>query len=172
VLATTGFAIVLTMVSPPTGTASPLPQSTPFLAATAPLNWYGTYSIRDVGKKGVPKLNARQLRWLRRVEQWPGLQRPDLLLPDELRHPVLRFALPLPGVHVPLIVFNARTLNGWNPSVNPDFTLRAWIIGERCNTYFNPLQHQVVAATEAACTYIGTPPPTIPGGQPFLWQRK
>src|ERR1700676_177392 len=40
--------------APPTGTASPLPQSTPFLAATAPLNWYGTYSTRDVGKKGDP----------------------------------------------------------------------------------------------------------------------
>jgi hypothetical protein len=116
--------------------------------------WFGTYSVLDVDKPGVPKLTSIQLRWLGLIRKAPGYQK---------RWPYLRFTLQPAHLHLkgatPLVVFDA---DDWNPK-HAGFGL-FHVIGEPCNAAWSPDRHSYVGPSEASC--LGPPHyAPVPGQQ-------
>ncbi len=131
-----------------------------FDAARVPRTWYSTYRVEEIGRAGMPRLTERQRRWLHRVATWPAVVK---------RHPMLRFALPVGDVHVPLIVFDARTAIGWE--VGAPLAIPA--IGDYCSVLYSPELNELRPTTGADCNPIYDPHYQIPGSMPFrpAWMK-
>lgn len=113
--------------------------------------WFGTYSVLDVDKPGVPKLTFTQAHWLGLIRKAPGYQK---------RWPYLRFTFQPPHLHLkgatPLVVFDP---DGWTPKfVGGLFH----VIGEPCNAAWSPETQSYMGPSESACLG-GIHYPPVPG---------
>jgi hypothetical protein len=99
--------------------------ATPQPLPTAP--GYGTYSVLDIGKGGIPQLTAHQRAWLQLIHDDPTYR-------SRWRH--LRFAPRVAEDHLPVVVFDADPeTQGHVFSLAYDQFL---IIGDACNAAFDP----------------------------------
>ena len=114
--------------------------------------WFGSYSVSDIGKAGVPALSSRQKAWIGAVRCTPAYAR---------RWGNLRFLpAPIAGIFdgfgpappreikltVPLVVFDT---NGWTPAFKAYGYFH--IIGEDCRTQFNLVTHSLIGPVNGAC---------------------
>jgi hypothetical protein len=115
---------------PPDDGAGPNPKASPETSN------YDTYSVRDVEKAGTPRLDAKQSAWLRLIHADPAYFR----IWNRLRWTLV-------AVHdqrTPVIVFDFDP----NYYTNGPYSLEYdefRIIGESCNTAFDPSERDVVA---------------------------
>jgi hypothetical protein len=108
--------------------------------------WFGTYSVLDVGKPGVPQLTALQARWLHLIRAVPAYAK---------RWQYSRFAKQPPNKYPsvpPLVVFDAQGLD--RLSENDVAAYEAWfhVIGEPCYATYTPSRKMYVGQTSAACS--------------------
>jgi hypothetical protein len=109
--------------------------------------WFGTYSVLDVGKTGVPQLTTLQARWLHLIHAVPTYRK---------RWSYMRFVKqPSPKLpsDPPLVVFDAQGIDRENEhdlaaAPSPWFH----VIGEPCNFTYSPQSRSYVAETSAACS--------------------
>jgi hypothetical protein len=86
-----------------------------------------TYSVLDVGKRGIPKLGEPQMAWLRLIHNDPTYG-------PQWRH--LRWTL-VPEDHLPLVVFQYA---------GQDFDLTYFlVIGDVCNAALDLSEGSVIA---------------------------
>lgn len=100
--------------------------------------WFGTYSVRDVGKRGVPLLTTREQVWLDLIrktpayaKRWSHLRFTKQIAPDTPRA-------------TPLIVFDALS---WTAKFTGYTAFH--VIGEPCNAFYSPTWSQMIGTTEA-----------------------
>jgi hypothetical protein len=120
--------------------------------------WFGTYSVLDVGKPGIPQLSTIQTRWLHLIHAVPEYRK---------RWSYLRFTRQpennYPSVP-PLIVFDAlgldRVIKTDVGGAFPSFH----VIGEPCNAMYSPQMRMYHGETSAVCQpYIIKLEPPVPG---------
>jgi hypothetical protein len=107
--------------------------------------WFGTYSVLDVGKPGVPQLTTLQARWLHLIHAVPEYKK---------RWSYFRFTKQpennYPSVP-PLVVFDAQGLDRLIKTdvagVPPSFHA----IGEPCNAMYSPQMRTYVGDTSVVC---------------------
>jgi hypothetical protein len=133
---------------------TPIPFPTAFNGSRSSRNWYATFAVTDIGKPGVPALTPRERRWLKMIASVPAYGK---------RWAFLRFATARGYARPPLVVFDA---GDWFPEYRGIIGFH--IIGEPCNTWFDPRADALRPTTEAACT---NPPPDILGEDQFLHLR-
>ena len=118
--------------------------------------WFGTYSVLDVGKPGVPHLTARQAHWLDLIRKSPGYSK---------RWPHLRFTRQMPSLYrsvPPLIVFD---VDEWTPAIIGLSPFH--VIGEDCNAYYEIRDRGYYGPSSASCE--GPPHfPAVPGEESVL----
>lgn len=99
---------------------------------------FKTYPVWAAFRRGGPKLTIKQRDWIERILRSKTY--------GKLRSK-LRFA-DIPGTTTPIVVYVDRA--------GPGQTDRGGhVIGEGCNGFFDPVEHGLFPATEAACS-----PPT------------
>lgn len=114
--------------------------------------WFGTYSVLDVGKPGVPALTSSQQRWLHLIHSTKAYA---------ARWPHLRFAPQPPPTHStapkqpPLIVFDPLEWTGSPSDPGANFH----VIGEPCNAYYAPVSRSYIGPSDSACSNDHTPAP-------------
>jgi hypothetical protein len=125
--------------------------------------WFGTYSVLDVGKPGVPQLTTLQARWLHLIYAVPTYRK---------RWSYLRFAKQPPPhdpSDPPLAVFDAQGLDRLIKTdvggVPPSFH----VIGEPCNAMYVPQTRMYHGETSVVCEpeAIKREPP-VPGESSVL----
>jgi hypothetical protein len=123
--------------------------------------WFGTYSVLDVGKPGVPPLTTLQARWLHLIHAVPAYAK---------RWQYLRFvkqpAKKLPP-DPPLIVFDAQGLDRLSESDVAAYEAWFHAIGEPCSAAYTPSRKMYVGETSAACSPDQLLPP-VPGESSVL----
>lgn len=118
--------------------------------------WFGTYSVLDVGKPGVPQLTTLQARWLHLIHAVPAYAK---------RWEYLRFVKQpnnYPSVP-PLVVFDAQGLDRLSQrDVGPG--ARFHVIGEPCSAMYQPEIKDYIGTTSASCQpYLIEREPPVPG---------
>jgi hypothetical protein len=125
--------------------------------------WFGTYSVLDVGKPGVPQLTRLQARWLHLIHAVPEYKK---------RWSYLRFTKQ-PGNNYPsvppLVVFDAQ---GFDQVIKTDVggaPPSFHVIGEPCNAMYVPQTRMYHGETSAVCSpdIIQREPP-VPGESSVL----
>lgn len=112
--------------------------------AQPPTQGFKTYPVSAAFGAHAVRLSSEQRAWLLRVlhSKTYGPQRARLRFAD------------MPGRQVPLVIYVSRALNG-----EPDSG--GHVIGEVCNSEFDPGGDGLFAATEASCM-APTPLPVVP----------
>jgi hypothetical protein len=125
--------------------------------------WFGTYSVVDVGKPGVPQLTKLQARWLHLIHAVPAYAK---------RWQYLRFVRQpeknLPS-DPPLVVLDAQGTDRLSES--DVAATEAWfhVIGEPCNATYSPARRIYVGETSAVCQpYLSQLEPPVPGESSVL----
>lgn len=125
--------------------------------------WYGTYSVLDVGKPGVPRLTSTQREWLHLIHRAPFYSKRW----EHLRFRLRKFRAYKPGeIVTPLIVIDLR---GWYPGKKG--ALRdpsVHIIGEPCNAWYRLVERAPTAPSSASCDPANGAWPVIPGESQVL----
>jgi hypothetical protein len=118
--------------------------------------WFGTYSVLDVGKPGVPPPTTLQARWLHLIHAVPAYKR---------RWSYLRFVKqPEPKLpsDPPLVVFDAQRIDRLSESDVAAYEAWFHVIGEPCSATYSPSRKIYVGETSAACSPDQLLPP-VPG---------
>jgi hypothetical protein len=123
--------------------------------------WFGTYSVLDVGKPGVPQLTTLQARWLHLIHAVPAYRK---------KWQYLRFVKQPPNKYPlvpPLVVFDAQGSDDFSES--DIAATEAWfhVIGEPCKATYSPSRKMYVGETSAACSPDQLLPP-VPGESSVL----
>jgi hypothetical protein len=125
--------------------------------------WFGTYSVLDVEKPGVPHLTSSQARWLHLVHAVPAYQQ---------RWKYLRFvSQPSPGIasYPPLVVFDAQGLDQLSERDVAAAEARFHVVGEPCNAMYQPGIRDYIGTTSASCQpYVIDREPPVPGESSVL----
>lgn len=128
--------------------------------------WFGTYSVSDVGKPGVPQLTTLQARWLHLIYAVPTYRK---------RWSYLRF-VKQPPPHdpsdPPLAVFDAQGTNRLGET-DPVAAMGVFhVIGLPCNAMYSPSRKMYVGETSAVCSPdVMQREPPVPGESSVLRQN-
>lgn len=108
--------------------------------------WFGTYSVLDVGKPGVPQLTTLQARWLHLIHAVPAYAK---------RWQYMRFVKQPRNKYLsvpPLVVFDAQALDRLSESNVAAYEAWFHVIGEPCSATYVPSRDLYVGQTSAACS--------------------